>query len=143
MVDEIRRKILATGAAATAIAAVQGVFGQDAGKAAGAMSFYEKGPVRIRRHARSQSRSQHVPLERSQGPNPPGRSPDPFLPQGPSPRLRLRAQVTDSIAPGTKKSCPLVARLCSPPLQRRGLFYMRHGPIAVTPNRQGAAPFLF
>src|ERR1043166_6556251 len=45
--DLIRRKILATGAAATAIAAVRRVFGQQVGKGAGAMSFYEKGPVRI------------------------------------------------------------------------------------------------
>jgi pimeloyl-ACP methyl ester carboxylesterase len=45
--DLIRRKILATGAAATAMAAVRRVFGQQTGKGAGAMSFYEKGPVRI------------------------------------------------------------------------------------------------
>jgi pimeloyl-ACP methyl ester carboxylesterase len=45
--DLIRRKILATGAAATAIAAVQRVFGRQTGKGAAAMSFYEKGPVRI------------------------------------------------------------------------------------------------
>jgi pimeloyl-ACP methyl ester carboxylesterase len=45
--DPIRRKILATGAAATAMAAVQGAFGQQSGQG-GAMSFYEKGPVRIR-----------------------------------------------------------------------------------------------
>src|SRR6266478_876820 len=45
--DLIRRKILATGAAATAMAAVRRVFGQKAGKGAGAMSFYEQGPVRI------------------------------------------------------------------------------------------------
>jgi hypothetical protein len=43
--DPIRRKILATGAAATAMAAVERVFGQQAGKGAAAMSFYEKGPV--------------------------------------------------------------------------------------------------
>jgi pimeloyl-ACP methyl ester carboxylesterase len=48
MVDELRRKILATGAAATAITAVESVLGQQSGKDAGAMSFYEKGPVRIR-----------------------------------------------------------------------------------------------
>src|SRR5690242_11422729 len=47
MVDQIRRKILATGAAATAMAAVRRVFGQQTGKGASAMSFYEKGPVRI------------------------------------------------------------------------------------------------
>jgi pimeloyl-ACP methyl ester carboxylesterase len=45
--DQIRRKILATGAAATAMAAVRRVFGQQTGKGAAAMSFYEKGPVRI------------------------------------------------------------------------------------------------
>jgi pimeloyl-ACP methyl ester carboxylesterase len=45
--DLTRRKILATGAAATAMAAVRGVFGQQAGKGGGTMPFYEKGPVRI------------------------------------------------------------------------------------------------
>src|SRR6266436_779179 len=45
--DLIRRKILATGAAATAMAAVRRVFGQQTGKGVAAMSFYEKGPVRI------------------------------------------------------------------------------------------------
>jgi len=45
--DETRRKIIATGAAATALAAVDRVFGQQIGKGAGTMSFYEKGPVRI------------------------------------------------------------------------------------------------
>jgi len=45
--DLIRRKILATGAAATAMAAVRRVFGQQTGKGGVAMSFYEKGPVRI------------------------------------------------------------------------------------------------
>src|ERR1700680_442810 len=45
--DLIRRKILATGAAATAMAAVRRVFGQQTGKGVSAMSFYEKGPVRI------------------------------------------------------------------------------------------------
>jgi pimeloyl-ACP methyl ester carboxylesterase len=45
--DLIRRKILATGAAATAMAAVRRVFGQETGKGVAAMSFYEKGPVRI------------------------------------------------------------------------------------------------
>jgi pimeloyl-ACP methyl ester carboxylesterase len=43
MMDPIRRNILATGAAATALAATQGVFAQQAGQG----SFYEKGPVRI------------------------------------------------------------------------------------------------
>ena len=46
--DLIRRKILATGAAATAMAAVQRAFGQQKGQGEAAMSFYEKGPVRIR-----------------------------------------------------------------------------------------------
>jgi pimeloyl-ACP methyl ester carboxylesterase len=45
--DPTRRKILKTGAAATAMAAAPGVFAQQAGKGATAMSFYEKGPVRI------------------------------------------------------------------------------------------------
>ena len=47
--DPIRRKILATGAAATAIAAVENAFGQRAGtgESATPMKFYEKGPVRI------------------------------------------------------------------------------------------------
>ena len=45
--DPTRRKILKTGAAATAMAAVPRVFGQQTGKGAGTMSFYEKGPVRI------------------------------------------------------------------------------------------------
>jgi pimeloyl-ACP methyl ester carboxylesterase len=45
--DLTRRKILATGAAATAIAAVRRVFGQQSEKGKSAMSFYEKGPVRI------------------------------------------------------------------------------------------------
>jgi pimeloyl-ACP methyl ester carboxylesterase len=43
MIDPIRRNILATGAAATALAATQGVFAQQAGQG----SFFEKGPVRI------------------------------------------------------------------------------------------------
>jgi pimeloyl-ACP methyl ester carboxylesterase len=45
--DSIRRNILATGAAATAIAAAPRVFAQQAGQGGAAMSFYEKGPVRI------------------------------------------------------------------------------------------------
>jgi pimeloyl-ACP methyl ester carboxylesterase len=45
--DPIRRNILATGAAATAIAAVPGLFAQQTGQGGAAMSFYEKGPVRI------------------------------------------------------------------------------------------------
>jgi pimeloyl-ACP methyl ester carboxylesterase len=42
-----RRTILATGAAATAMAAAQRVFAQQTGKGKAAVSFYEKGPVRI------------------------------------------------------------------------------------------------
>jgi pimeloyl-ACP methyl ester carboxylesterase len=45
--DPIRRKILKTGAAATAMAAAQGVFAQQAGQGGAAKSFYTKGPVRI------------------------------------------------------------------------------------------------
>jgi pimeloyl-ACP methyl ester carboxylesterase len=45
--DPIRRKILGAGAAATAMAAAR-VFAQQPGQAGGAMSFFEKGPVRIR-----------------------------------------------------------------------------------------------
>jgi len=45
--DPIRRKILKTGAAATAIAATPRVFTEQTGKAGAALSFYEKGPVRI------------------------------------------------------------------------------------------------
>jgi pimeloyl-ACP methyl ester carboxylesterase len=44
MMDPIRRNILATGAAATAVAAAQRVFAQQAGQPA---MFYEKGAVRI------------------------------------------------------------------------------------------------
>src|SRR2546425_4160890 len=44
--DPVRRKMLKTGAAVTAMAAAPGVFGQQNGKG-GAMAFYEKGPVRI------------------------------------------------------------------------------------------------
>jgi pimeloyl-ACP methyl ester carboxylesterase len=47
MMDSVRRTILTTGAAATAMAAVPGVFAQQTVQG-GAMSFYEKGPVRIR-----------------------------------------------------------------------------------------------
>ena len=46
--DPIRRKILKTGATATAMAAAQGVFAQQTRQGGAAMSFYEKGPVRIR-----------------------------------------------------------------------------------------------
>jgi pimeloyl-ACP methyl ester carboxylesterase len=46
--DPIRRKILATGAAVTAMAAAPRVFGAEPTPQGGtAMSFYEKGPVRI------------------------------------------------------------------------------------------------
>ena len=45
--DLTRRKILTTGAAATAIAAVRRVFAQQTGKGGTAVPFYEKGPVRI------------------------------------------------------------------------------------------------
>jgi pimeloyl-ACP methyl ester carboxylesterase len=46
-VDPIRRKILKTGATATAMAAVPRAFAQQTGQGGAAMSFYEKGPVRI------------------------------------------------------------------------------------------------
>jgi pimeloyl-ACP methyl ester carboxylesterase len=45
--DPIRRNILATGAAATAVAVAQRVFAQQTGQGGAAMSFYEKGAVRI------------------------------------------------------------------------------------------------
>ena len=45
--DPIRRKILKTGAAATVMAAAPRVFAQQIGQGGAAMSFYEKGPVRI------------------------------------------------------------------------------------------------
>ena len=47
--DLIRRKMLATGVAATAMAAVRRVFGQQSakGEGAGGISFYERGRVRI------------------------------------------------------------------------------------------------
>src|SRR4051794_17465931 len=47
MVDPIRRKVLATGAAATAMAAAPQVFAQQTSQV-GAGKFYERGPVRIR-----------------------------------------------------------------------------------------------
>src|SRR5215216_3042689 len=47
MMDPIRRNILATGAAATAVAAAPRVFAQQTGQGGTAMSFYEKGAVRI------------------------------------------------------------------------------------------------
>ena len=46
--DPIRRNVLATGAAATAMAAAPRVFAQQAGPGAVATSFYEKGNIRIR-----------------------------------------------------------------------------------------------
>jgi pimeloyl-ACP methyl ester carboxylesterase len=46
--DPIRRKLLKTGAAATAMAAAQHVFAQQTGRGEGAAAFYERGPVRIR-----------------------------------------------------------------------------------------------
>src|SRR5437899_11927862 len=45
IMDPIRRKILAAGAAA--MAASPRVFGQQAGQGGALMSFYERGPVRI------------------------------------------------------------------------------------------------
>jgi pimeloyl-ACP methyl ester carboxylesterase len=47
MMDTVRRNILTTGVAATAMAAAPGVFAQQTAQGGGAM-FYEKGPVRIR-----------------------------------------------------------------------------------------------
>jgi pimeloyl-ACP methyl ester carboxylesterase len=47
MVDETRRKILKTGAAAAAMAAVSPVLAQQAGQTAPAGKFYEKGKVRV------------------------------------------------------------------------------------------------
>ena len=47
MVDPTRRTILKTGAAATVLAATRGLAGQ-AGQDEAALSFFEKGPVRIR-----------------------------------------------------------------------------------------------
>ena len=48
MVDPLRRKILKTGAAATMMAAAPRVLAEQNGQTGGAMSFYERGPVRIR-----------------------------------------------------------------------------------------------
>jgi pimeloyl-ACP methyl ester carboxylesterase len=48
MMDPNRRNIMATGAAATAVAAAPGVFAQQAGQGGVAARFYEKGAVRIR-----------------------------------------------------------------------------------------------
>ena len=47
MMDPIRRNVLATGAAATAMAAAPRAFAQQAGQGVPTTSFYEKGPVRI------------------------------------------------------------------------------------------------
>jgi hypothetical protein len=47
MMDPVRRNILATGAAATAMAAAPQVFAQQVDQG-GAFKFYEKGNVRIR-----------------------------------------------------------------------------------------------
>src|SRR4051812_27711075 len=47
MTDEMRRKLLKTGAAATAAAAAPSVFAQATGKGGAGMSFYQRGPVRI------------------------------------------------------------------------------------------------
>src|SRR5712671_4395592 len=46
--DSIRRTLLTTGAAATAMAAAPRVFAQQAGQGGAAVTFYEKGAVRIR-----------------------------------------------------------------------------------------------
>jgi len=46
--DQNRRNILATGAAATAVAAASKVFAQQPGQGGATTSFYEKGNVRIR-----------------------------------------------------------------------------------------------
>jgi pimeloyl-ACP methyl ester carboxylesterase len=46
--DSTRRKLLKTGVAVTAMAAAPRVFGGQTGPRGAAMSFYEKGPVRIR-----------------------------------------------------------------------------------------------
>jgi pimeloyl-ACP methyl ester carboxylesterase len=48
MTDEMRRKLLKTGAAATVIAAAPRALAQQVGSGGTAPSFYEKGPVRIR-----------------------------------------------------------------------------------------------
>src|ERR1700693_1510012 len=45
--DSTRRAILATGAGATALATTPALFAQQTGHGGAAMSFYEKGPVRI------------------------------------------------------------------------------------------------
>ena len=47
MHDPTRRDILSAGAVATAMAAAPALFAQQTGQGGTAMSFYEKGPVRI------------------------------------------------------------------------------------------------
>src|SRR5215470_9815903 len=47
MTDSTRRKLLKTGAAATVMAAAPRMFAQQTRQGAAAMSFYEKGSVRI------------------------------------------------------------------------------------------------
>jgi pimeloyl-ACP methyl ester carboxylesterase len=47
MMDPIRRTLLTTGAAATAMAAAPRAFAQQGSQGGSAMSFYERGPVRI------------------------------------------------------------------------------------------------
>ena len=47
MMDPVRRNLLTTGAAANAMAAAPRAFAQQGGQGGKAMSFYEKGPVRI------------------------------------------------------------------------------------------------
>jgi len=46
--DPVRRKILKAGAAATAMAATERAFGQQPAQGQAGMTFYQKGPVRIR-----------------------------------------------------------------------------------------------
>src|SRR5215469_16235438 len=48
MIDQFRRDLLVTGAAAAAMAAATGASAQQTGQKETAMTFYEKGPVRIR-----------------------------------------------------------------------------------------------
>ena len=48
MIDPIRRKILKAGVAATVMAAAPRALAQQSGEGGAAISFYEKGPVRIR-----------------------------------------------------------------------------------------------
>src|SRR5262249_50885334 len=48
MMDPIRRNMLATGAAATVVAAAPQVFAQAPAQGGPTMSFYDRGPVRIR-----------------------------------------------------------------------------------------------